>query len=157
MLFSLYCVSVWMYRSSNSKLQKLTNFPSFSAQNEAGQYPSTIINTTMTSPSPNDQTCACTFWECGVCVGDGVCCTPGSMESLCCHEKYPKCCPPMVVGTQCCEEDDVCCPLPTMGKLGCCEEGETCCNSPDLGELGCCGLNEPLCCHGKCCELDKVY
>merc|ERR1719481_274200 len=84
--------------------------------------------------SISEETCACASETCAVCEGDGVCCTPGSMESLCCHEERPKCCQPLVVGTACCEEDDICCPSLAMGNLGCCEK------------------TEPICMPGQCCS-----
>merc|ERR1712215_557254 len=130
--------------------------------NDGSQYPSTNSS----DPAPNEMTCVCGWFECAVCAGDGVCCTPGSWTSLCCHVEYPQCCPPLILGSQCCEADALCCPTPLLGEHGCCEKtepvccpggccklGEICCPS---GDEGCCGPDEPLCCPGGCCEKDKV-
>ena len=121
------------------------------------------------------QVCAkvCTFWSCTTyyCV-DGVCCTPGSPQSLCCPDTHPLClaggcCPkyyPKICRIYCCHYDAKCCTdsdkccgnSQTCCGSTCCDEGTNCCTQGDQDVCcrygtSCCGTN---CCddeNEKCC------
>lgn len=92
----------------------------------------------------------CTIFECTeyFCV-DGVCCTPGSPESLCCPDDHPLCVAegccaaghPEVCGDLCCTITSTCC------GDDCCDtaEGEVCCG------VKCCDAGK-TCCAGSCCD-----
>ena len=98
------------------------------------------------------QLCAkkCNFWTCTYykCVGDQICCKPGSPASKCCPTSKPlcirdKCCArgyPVLCGKWCCRSGSYCC-----NGRACCRSRSSCCGS------SCCTTNYS-CCRGKCCH-----